>query len=128
MPLLRIASVLLILALPAAASAGKVCLSDDSNMILYQFGNLKVPKKPDTAVPVTGLAFSAISANALPLSGTLVRDRNTGKLFLGMTRFFQECIVQAQLEDDLSGTVHYDCDLDGATESSYALTKVDCPS
>ena len=64
MPLLRLASVLLVFALPAASSAGKVCLSDDTTEFLYRFDKLKVPKKGDTATPVTGLAFSGVSVNA----------------------------------------------------------------
>lgn len=124
---LRIAAVLLVLAVPVAASAASVCLVDDANGVAYVFPKLKPPRKPDSAVSVTGLAFSASSVNALPLSGTLIRDQNTGKLFLGLTRFFQKCLVEAQLEDDLSGTVSYDCNFDGATDGSYPIAPVACP-
>jgi hypothetical protein len=129
MPLLRIASVLLALTLPATSTAAKlVCLSDNSNQFFYQFSRLKVPKKADAATPVVGLAFSAVSANALPLSGTLIRDGNTGKLYLGFTRFFQECIVNAVLDDTLNGTISYDCNFDGANDGTFALSAVSCPS
>ena len=127
MALLRLASVLLVLALPAASSAGKIYLSDDTTQVLYQFEKLKVPKKPDSAAPVAGLAFSISSANALPVSGTIIRDGNTGKIFLGLTRFFQECLVQATLDDSLSGSVSYDCNFDGANDGTYVLTLVTCP-
>jgi hypothetical protein len=127
MPLLRIVCLVLALALPTASAAAKVCLADATNQFLYQFGKLKVPKKADVATPVVGLAFSATSANALPLSGALIRDGSTGKLYLGFTRFFQECIVTAVLEDTLSGTVSYDCNLDGANDGSFELTLASCP-
>ena len=127
MLLLRVVSMLLILALPTASTAAKVCLLDASHEVLYQFGKLKVPKKSDIAIPVTGLAFSATSASALPLSGTLIRDGNTGSLLLGLTRFFEECIVNAVLGDTLNGTVSYDCNLDGASEGTFDLTVTTCP-
>lgn len=127
MPSLRILAVVLVLALPAASSAAKVCLSDATQEFLYEFGKLKIPKKPDTATAVVGLAFSGVSVNALPLSGTLIRDRSTGKLYLGMTRFFQECIVHAVLDDALSGTISYDCNMDGANDGSYDVSAVPCP-
>ena len=128
MSLLRIACVLLALALPSASAAAKVCLSDDTNQLFYEFGKLKVPKKAGVATPVVGLALSATSANALPLSGTLLRDGNTGKLFLGLTRFFQECIVNAVLDDTLNGTVSYDCNFDGANDGTFTLSAASCPS
>jgi hypothetical protein len=124
---LRVAAVLLVLAVPVAASAVEVCLVDDANDFVYVFPKLKPPRKPDSAVAVAGLALSAVSVNALPVSGTLIRDRNTGKLFLGLTRFYQRCLVEAQLEDDLSGSVSYDCNLDGATDGSYVIAPVTCP-
>ena len=128
MPLLRIVSVLLTLALPTASTAAKVCLSDASNELFYEFSKLKVPKKANVATPVVGLAFSATSVNALPLSGALIRDGNTGQLYLGLTRFFQECIVSAVLDDTLTGTISYDCDLDGVNDGSFELSAVSCPS
>jgi hypothetical protein len=128
MPLLRLVSLLWILALPTASTAAKVCLSDATNAFLYEFGKLKVPRKVNVATPVVGLAFSATSANALPLSGALIRDGSTGKLYLGLTRFFQECIVTAVLDDTLNGTVSYDCNLDGANDGSFTLNAVSCPS
>ena len=124
----RIACLLLALALPTASAAARVCLSDDTNQLFYEFGKLKVPKKAGVATPVVGLAFSATSANALPLSGTLLRDGNTGKLFLGLTRFFQECIVNAVLDDTLNGTISYDCNFDGANDGTSTLSAVSCPS
>jgi hypothetical protein len=78
--------VLLAVPLPTSSSAAKVCPGDATHDIVYQFGELKVPKKANVATPVAGLAFSATSA-ALPLSGTLIRDGSTGKPFLGLTRF-----------------------------------------
>lgn len=128
MPSLRVALVLLALALPNASTAAKVCLSDADNQFLYEFAKLKVPKKAGSATAVAGLAYSGTSVNALPLSGTLIRDGSTGKLYLGLTRFFQECIVHAVLDDALNGTVSYDCNFDGANDGSYALSAVSCPS
>jgi hypothetical protein len=63
----------------------------------------------------------------VPLSGTLIRDGGTGRLFLGFTRFFQGCLVSAVLQDDLNGTVSYDCNLDGANDGSYELLLTPCP-
>jgi hypothetical protein len=125
---LRVVCVLVALALPAAAvAAPKVCLVDSTSEVIYQFAKLKPPKKPNTAVAVSGLAFTATSTNALPFSGTLVRDLNTGDLFLGLTRYFQSCLVTAVLDDALSGTVSYDCNFDGANDGSYAIARGECP-
>ena len=124
---LRIVCVLLTLALASASTAAKVCLGDATHEFVYQFGKLKVPKKANVATPVVGLAFSATSVNAMPLSGTLIRDGSTGKLFLGLTRFIQECLLNATLDDALNGTVSYDCDLDGASDGSFELNAVSCP-
>jgi hypothetical protein len=127
MPSLRLVSLLLILALPTASTAAKVCLIDDETDFIYEFGKLKIPKKADVATPAVGLAFSAVSANALPLSGTLLRDSNTGKLILGLTRFFQHCIVTAVLDDTLTGTISYDCNLDGTNDGSHPVSAGSCP-
>jgi hypothetical protein len=124
---LRIVPVLVALALPGAASAAKLCLLDATNEIIYKFPKLKVPRKGDTAVPVVGLAFSAVSTNAQPLDGTLIRDRNTGQIILGLTRFFPTCFVTVTLDDALSGTVTYDCNLDGTSEASVAIAAAECP-
>jgi hypothetical protein len=124
----RLLSVPVIVGLSTAASAApKVCLVDSTSEVVYQFAKLKPPKKPNTAVAVSGLAFTATSANALPVSGTLVRDQNTGDLFLGLTRFFQSCLVTAVLDDALSGTVSYDCNFDGANDVSYPIARGECP-
>ena len=124
----RLLFVLVILgASTAATAAPKVCLVDDANDVIYQFAKLKPPKKPNTAVAVSGLAFTATSTNSLPFSGTLVRDLNTGDLFLGLTRFFQSCLVTAVLDDALSGTVSYDCNFDGANDGSYPIAPGECP-
>lgn len=128
MTLLRLLPVLLALALPTAAAAKKICLGDAANEFLYEFPKLKIPKKADTATPLVGLALSGASVNALPLSGTLIRDGNTGKLYLGLTRFFDSCLVTAVLEDTLEGTISYDCNFDGANDGSHPLTLVSCPS
>jgi hypothetical protein len=124
---IRAALLLAVLALPTPSTAAKVCLSDATNEVFYEFAKLKVPKKGNAAASVVGLAFSATSVNALPVSGTIIRDANTGSLFLGLTRFFQLCLVNAVLDDTLNGTVAYDCNLDGATEGSVTLTAVACP-
>jgi hypothetical protein len=124
----RIPFVLAIVGLSTAASAApKVCLVDSTSEVIYQFAKLKPPKKPNTAVAVSGLAFTATSANSLPISGTLVRDLGTGNLYLGLTRFFQSCLVTAVLDDALTGTVSYDCNLDGANDGSYPIARGECP-
>jgi hypothetical protein len=124
----RLLPVLVIVGLSTAASAApKVCLVDSTNEVVYQFAKLKPPKKPNTSVAVSGLAFTATSSNSLPLSGTLVRDLNTGGLFLGLTRFFQSCLVTAVLDDALSGTVSYDCNFDGANDGSAPIARGECP-
>ena len=128
MSLPRILLVVATCALPSvAAAATKVCLIDSTNEVIYQFAKLKPPKKPNTAVAVSGLAFSATSVNSLPVSGTLVRDGATGDVLLGLTRFFQSCLVTAVLDDALSGTVSYDCNLDGANDGSYSIAPGACP-
>lgn len=128
MPPIRLLSVLAILgASTAATAAPKVCLVDPTSEVIYQFAKLKPPKKPNTALAVSGLAFTATSANALPVSGTLVRDLGTGGLYLGLTRFFQSCLVTAVLDDALSGTVSYDCNFDGANDGSYPIARGECP-
>jgi hypothetical protein len=123
---LRVLCLLLTLAVPAAATAAKVCLTDAANEWFYEFGKLKIPKKPDVATPVVGLVFSPVSVTALPLSGTLMRDGNTGTLYLGLTRYFQQCILTAVLDDALSGTVTYDCNLDGTNDGSSEISKSTC--
>jgi hypothetical protein len=123
---LRILSVLLLLALPAAATAAKVCLTDATSEQFYEFAKLKVPRKPDVATPVVGLVFSPVSVTALPLSGTLMRDGTTGKLYLGLTRYFQECILNAVLDDTLTGTIAYDCNLDGVSDGSFEIGASSC--
>jgi hypothetical protein len=127
MPPVRIALALALLALPAAASARSVCLNDAAAEFVYVFPKLKVPKKRDTVSAVSGLAYSPVSVTALPFSGTLLRDGNSQQLLLGITRFFPVCVVQAKLQDDLSGTVEYDCNLDGTSEVSSSLAVVECP-
>ena len=86
-----------------------------------------VPKKTDSPTAVTGLAYSVASVNALPLSGTLLRDQNTGKILLAFTRYFDACLVQADLTEALSGSVAYDCNFDGANDGTYTITAVPCP-
>jgi hypothetical protein len=116
-----------LLALPAPASAGgAVCLWDASNEFLYRFTKLKVPKQDYDVVPVVGLAFSAVSANAVAVSGGLHRDGNTGKLLMGLTRYGDRCLLFAVLEENLSGTLSSDCNLDDANDSTVALARVDC--
>jgi hypothetical protein len=121
---IRIAALLLPLALATAASAADVCFYDSTNQAFYRFRNLKVPKKSGDVVPLVGQAFTATSANALPLAGTLIRDANTGNLLLGFTRYFQECIIGAALNETLDGTISYDCNLDGANDGTVALSFV----
>jgi len=120
----RIAALLLTLAFATAASAADVCFYDSTNQTLYRFENLKVPKKAGDVVPVVGQAFTATSVNALPLSGTLIHDENTGSLILGFTRYFQECLIGAVLDPDLNGTISYDCNLDGANDGTVGLAFV----
>ena len=127
MTLLRLAALLLTLGFSTAAVAD-VCLSDATAGVFFQFQKLKIPKKGGTVVPAVGLEFTQTSVNALPLSGTLLRDGNTGKLYLGFTSYFQECIVNAVLDDTLNGTVAYDCNLDGANDGTHDLSVADCPS
>jgi hypothetical protein len=45
-----------------------------------------------------------------------------------LTRFFQECILNAVLDDTLTGTISYDCDLDGVNDGSFELSAASCPS
>jgi hypothetical protein len=126
MPLLRIVTLLLALSLPAAAAAGDVCLWDDANEVFYTLKNLKVPKKNGDAVPVAGHALSAVSAFAAPVGGALIRDPFEGTLTLGITRYADRCIGTAALDDDLNGTIGYDCNLDDVNDGTVTLERVDC--
>lgn len=126
---LRIAVWLCILGFSTpAAAGGDMCWFDNTNVALYRFENLKIPKKPGDVVTLAGQATTQISVTALPLYGTLLRDESTGSLVLGFTRTFQTCLIGAVLDpDDLDGTISYDCNLDGANDGSVALSFVpDC--
>jgi hypothetical protein len=125
MPFLRVAVVLLALCVSTAASAKDVCLLDSGNEAGFVLKKLKIPKKPGDAVPVSGLGFTSTSANALPLSGTLIRDLG-GELFLGLTRHFQRCLLGFVLDGSLNGQVSYDCNLDNVNDTTGSVTLVDC--
>jgi hypothetical protein len=126
MPLLRIVTLLVTLALPSAAAAGDVCLWDGANEIFYALKNLKVPKKNGGAVPVAGHAVSAVSPFAAPVSGTLIRDPFEGTLTLGLTRYSDRCILTASLDETLNGSMGYDCNLDDVNDATVSVDRVDC--
>lgn len=124
---LPIAVVALALCWPAAASAGgDVCFLDEANQVAYKLAKLKVPKSANAVAPVAGLAISAVSVNAVPVSGTLIRDGNTGALFLGLTRYGDRCLLFAQLDDALNGTISSDCNLDDVNDGTVELERVAC--
>lgn len=126
MPLLRI--LVLVFALcfsTAAAAGGDVCLIDFGNEAGFVLKKLKLPKKPGSAVAVSGLGLTSTSSNSLPLSGTLIRDVD-GDLLLGLTRHFQRCLLGFVLNEDLSGTVSYDCNLDNVNDTVGNVEVVDC--
>jgi hypothetical protein len=105
-----------------ATSAADMCWFDDTTGALYRFENLKIPKKAGDVVTLVGQAFTQSSVSGLPLYGTLLRDENTGALILGFTRTFQTCLIGAVLdEDDLVGTISYDCNLDGMNDMTVDL-------
>jgi hypothetical protein len=121
--LLRFAALLAIVGFAAAAGAAEMCWIDSTNEAVYRFKNLKIPKKAGDVVPLNGRAITSISATALPIYGTLLRDENTGDLVMGFTRHFQQCLIGAVLDPEtLNGTVSYDCNLDGANDGSFALS------
>lgn len=126
MPLVRIVALLAALCLPTPSAASDVCFLDDTNEYAYKLAKLKVPKAANTIVPVAGLAISAVSINAVPVSGSLIRDGNTGGLFLGLTRFGDRCLLYAQLDEDLNGSISSDCNLDDANDGTVELVRIDC--
>jgi hypothetical protein len=114
------------LAAPAAAAAGgDVCLIDEANQAGFLLTKPRVPKRAGSSVPVSGLGFTALSVTALPLSGALVRNVD-GALLMGLTRHFQRCLLGFVLEEDWSGTVSYDCNLDNANDTTGSVTRTDC--
>jgi hypothetical protein len=125
MPLLRVAVVLLALGVSTAAAAKDVCLLDSGNEAGFVLKKLKIPKKPGDAVPVSGFGLTSTSASSLPLSGTLIRDLD-GDLLLGLTRHFQRCLLGFVLDENLNGTVSYDCNLDNVNDTVGSVTHVDC--
>jgi len=126
MPLLRIAVLLLTLCFATAAAAGgDVCLIDSGNEAAFVLKRLKLPKRPGDSVSVSGLGLTGTSATSLPLSGTLIRDFDGG-LFLGLTRHFQRCLIGFVLDETLSGSVSYDCNLDSANDTTGSVASIDC--
>src|SRR5215468_7224403 len=122
---LRLSALLLLLCSATAATAADMCWIDKTHEALYRFKNLKIPKKAGDVVPLVGQAFTASSANALPLAGTLIHDANSGNVILGFTIYVQECVVGAVLDpQSLDGTVSYDCNLDGVNDGSVTLSFV----
>jgi hypothetical protein len=120
-----LALALILCSATAASAGGDVCLIDPVNEAAFILKKLKVPKRTNEAVPVSGIGITATSANGLPLSGTLVRDAN-GDLLLGLTRHFQRCLVGFALNESLQGTVSYDCNLDGAADTTASVAPIDC--
>jgi hypothetical protein len=125
MPLLRVAVVLLALGVSTAAAARDFGLLDSGNEAGFVLKKLKIPKKPGDAVPVSGFGLTSTSASSLPLSGTLIRDLD-GDLLLGLTRHFQRCLLGFVLDENLNGTVSYDCNLDNVNDTVGSVTHVDC--
>jgi hypothetical protein len=125
MPLLRALAALIFLCSATAASATDVCLIDPVNEAAFVLKKLKVPKRPNDAVPVSGIGITGTSANGLPVSGTLIRDVN-GDLILGLTRHLQRCLIGGVLDESLNGTVSYDCNLDNANDTTGSIALIDC--
>lgn len=127
MRLLRTLALLAILAAPTAASAGgDVCLWDATTEVFYTLKNLKVPRRPGDASPVVGHALVDGLIGAAPVSGTLIRDPFEGTLTLGLTRHGDRCLGTAVLDEDLNGTIGYDCDLDDANDIVVSISRVSC--
>lgn len=119
---LRIVALISALALPSAAVAGgDVCLYDTTNQAAYILKKLKLPKRSGDAVPVVGYAFHPALIGAAPLTGTLIRDPFEGTLVMGLTRHADRCLATVVLDDDLSGTISYDCDLDDVTDGTSSI-------
>jgi hypothetical protein len=126
MPLLRVFALLVTLVLPASAMAGDVCLWDASTEVFYTLKNLKIPKKPGGATPVAGHALVDGLIGAAPVSGTLIRDPFEGTLTLGLTRYGDRCLGTAVLDEELNGSIGYDCDLDDANDIVVSLVRAPC--
>lgn len=123
---LRIAALLLALCLATpAAAGGDVCLIDEANQAGFLLTKPRVPKRGGSSAPVSGLGFTAVSVTPLPLSGALVRNLD-GVLLMGLTRHFQRCLLGFVLDEDWSGTVSYDCNLDDVNDTTGSVTRTDC--
>jgi hypothetical protein len=118
-------AIALLLCSAGAARATDVCLIDEGNEAAFLLKKLKVPKRANEAVPVSGIGITGTSASGLPLSGSLIRDIN-GDLLLGLTRHFQRCLIGIVLDESLNGTVSYDCNLDNANDTTGSVAPIDC--
>jgi hypothetical protein len=117
----------MLVAATAAQAGGNVCLVDTANDAVFVLTKPRVPKQLGAGVPVAGYGETA-TGSSLPISGTLLHTPD-GNLYLGLTRYFQRCLVSITLQEELAGTgsVAYDCNLDGANDgSSASIDVVDC--
>jgi hypothetical protein len=125
MPLRLALSLALLLAASEATAGGNVCLLDDGTDQAFVLKNLRVPKRVGDSTPVSGVGLSAVSASSLPIDGTLVRDFD-GDLLMGLTRHFSRCLIGFVLDDDLNGTVSYDCNFDNTNDTTSSVVRTDC--
>jgi hypothetical protein len=117
---------LVALALPAPASAGgDLCLEDGAGVV-YVFTKPKLPKQTLSSAPLSGFAYIGLSVPA-PVSGTVTRLNPEGGLILGITRHLNPQIGFAVLEANSIGSINYDNDLNGATETTTTLFVTGCP-
>jgi hypothetical protein len=86
---------------------------------------LRIPKAPLDAVPVTGFMINGVATAGIPLSGTLLHQ-TTAQLILGLTQHLLECAVYMNLDSDLVGQIHLDCNLDGTAETDSTVEPIDC--
>lgn len=109
----------------AAFAGGDVCLQDDANDNVFVLKNLRVPKRPGSALPVAGIGLVAGAPSSWPLSGTVIRDFD-GDVLVGLTRYFDRCLLGLVLDENMNGTVNYDCNLDASTDMTSTVEPIAC--
>jgi hypothetical protein len=106
-PMKRFAAlVIALVSLCTPALAKDLCITHGVGVVLV-FSRLKIPTKPSTSAPVTGLAVPG----GLPVTGTIVRDSG-GALSVGLTLFStggSTCFERAVVDETLTGTGTLEC-------------------
>ena len=117
---------------PAGASARDVCVQDDAGYWLFK--KVKIPKKPGSIAPLTGVYVEA--GEVAPASGTgyVIAD---GRVVVGMTAHgfapldnkvltTNRAVTFAVDAKTFQGVGYTDVDGDGSLDTSDGWTPVDC--